>query len=283
LIRDVGLMSYVVHPDHRHWHLLNFERYEVRTGDAAAVLATDHKTGFCLGDRYPAPGGETLPGFSPVALQGDTCGLGQPDLTGLFVGISIGWADRYAAHLEGQYVDVTDLESGDYVLVHRLNLDGKIAETDYSNDASSVRFRLTVPADGSTPSARVLRRCPGADACPALSPNTVREGHTLGARESRQSRNGVHRVIMQEDGDLVVERYGAGVVWSSGTAGHPGATATVQRDGNLVIRAATGEPIWATDSAGSHGGDRLVMQNDGNLVLYSGENPLWSSYNGRVP
>ena len=30
LVRDVGLMSYVVHPDHRHWHLLGFERYELR-------------------------------------------------------------------------------------------------------------------------------------------------------------------------------------------------------------------------------------------------------------
>ena len=30
LIRKVGGMEYVVHPDHRHWHLIGFARYELR-------------------------------------------------------------------------------------------------------------------------------------------------------------------------------------------------------------------------------------------------------------
>ena len=70
LVRDVGEMSYIVHPDHKHWHLLGFERYELRDASGAQTLATDRKTGFCLGDRYPVRNAETLPGFSPRATAG---------------------------------------------------------------------------------------------------------------------------------------------------------------------------------------------------------------------
>ena len=50
-VRDVGALRFVVSPDHRHWHLLGFQRYALaRPGGRA--LVRDRKTGFCLGDRY---------------------------------------------------------------------------------------------------------------------------------------------------------------------------------------------------------------------------------------
>ena len=170
VVRDVGRMSYVVHPDHRHWHLLGFEEYEIRSGDGRRLVGTDRKTGFCLGDRLPAPNAQAVPNFTPVPLQGDTCGLGQPGLMGLFAGISPGWADRYAAHLEGQYIDITGLESGQFVLVQFVNVLGRIAETRYENNASSTRFALRWRRDPDRlPKLRVLRRCPGSITCPAAS------------------------------------------------------------------------------------------------------------------
>ena len=51
LVRGVGRLRYVVSPDHRHWHLLGFERYELARPDGRVVV-NDRKTGFCLGDRY---------------------------------------------------------------------------------------------------------------------------------------------------------------------------------------------------------------------------------------
>jgi hypothetical protein len=167
LIRDVGTMSYIVHPDHRHWHLLGFERYELRSRHATHLVARDRKTGFCLGDRFAIAGAGLLPGFSPTPLQGDTCGLGQPQLTSLFAGISVGWADEYGAQLEGQYINVTNVPSGIYVLVHRVNVNGRLAESDHGNNASSVRFRLAWRKNlARPPRVKVLRRCPGADVCP---------------------------------------------------------------------------------------------------------------------
>jgi Lysyl oxidase len=168
LLRDVGRMSYVVHPDHKHWHLLGFERYELRKpGDDRPSLRTDRKTGFCLGDRFAIMGAANLPGFSPTPLQGDQCGLGLPRLTSLFAGISVGYGDRYEAHIEGQYIDVTDAPSGKYVLVHRVNTEGRIAELDYTNNASSVLFSMSwLNGRGEVPRIVVLRRCPGSASCP---------------------------------------------------------------------------------------------------------------------
>jgi hypothetical protein len=175
VVRDVGVMSYVVHPDHKHWHLLGFARYEIRAvGDAgSAPLRRDRKTGFCLGDRYPIHNAAALPGFNPTPEQGDTCGLGRPDLLGLFAGISVGYGDAYAAQLEGQFIDVTGLPAGRYVLAHSVNTDGRLVERDYTNNASSVLFSLSWP-DGPRrlPRTRVLHSCPASPTCPVPHPRS---------------------------------------------------------------------------------------------------------------
>ncbi len=168
LIRDAGGMRYVVHPDHRHWHLIGFARYELRrVGHPRAPALTDRKTGFCLGDRYEIPGAKRLPAFSPFPAQGDTCGLGRSKLRGLFAGISVGYGDRYAAHLEGQYIDITDAPAGRYMLVHTANPDGNLLESDYSNNSSSVLLSLRWPRGRrDAPAVKVLAKCPGGAICP---------------------------------------------------------------------------------------------------------------------
>jgi hypothetical protein len=167
VVRDVGLMSFVVHPDHNHWHLLGFEKYELRRAGAKTALPRrDRKTGFCLGDRFTVPQAPSLTGFSRSPLQADLCGLGRPDLLSLFTGISVGWGDRYEAHIEGQFIDITGLPDGRYELVHRVNTDSRLAELDYTNNASSVLFSLEWKADRrSTPTVRVLRSCPSSETC----------------------------------------------------------------------------------------------------------------------
>ena len=168
LQRDVGTMTYAIHPDHRHWHLLGFERYELRIpGNDKPSIRHDRKTGFCLGDRYPIPEARSLAGFNPIPRHGDTCGSNQPDLLGLFIGMSTGYADRYEAQIEGQYVDITDAPERNYVLVHTVNPGGRILESDYTNNAASVLFSLTWP-DGrdAEPKVRVLRKCPRSASCP---------------------------------------------------------------------------------------------------------------------
>jgi hypothetical protein len=160
-VRGVGVMSYVVHPDHHHWHFLGFERYALRrVGPGAGLVRSDRKTGFCLGDRYKVRHAKRLTNFVPFPVQADQCGLGQPNLLGLFAGISVGWGDRYGAYLEGQYIDITRLPPGRYRLVHTANPDHRLVESDYSDNSASVLFRLDWP-DGweSKPTIDVLARC----------------------------------------------------------------------------------------------------------------------------
>ncbi len=157
-VRDVGEMSYVSHPDHDHWHLLGFERYEMRSaGEGAALVRRDHKTGFCLGDRFPVPEAPKLAGFSEIPMHPGYCSLGKPNEISLFTGISVGYVDRYEAQLEGQFIDVTGLPRGRYVLTHRVNTGRRILESDHSNNAASVRLSLTWPRGESR--APVVRAC----------------------------------------------------------------------------------------------------------------------------
>jgi hypothetical protein len=126
----------------------------------------DRKTGFCLGDRYNLDPGSELPG-EPENREWDTnCGPGQLDILGIEEGISVGWGDVYEAWRDGQYLDVTGLPAGRYLLVHRVNQGGLLKESSYANNASSKLISLTWPRGKSAPpKVRVLRSCPDTARC----------------------------------------------------------------------------------------------------------------------
>jgi hypothetical protein len=168
VIRGVGRLRYVVSLDHRHWHLLGFERYELRRPGGKAALVRDRKTGFCLGDRYDVAD-RSLPGRAPAPVYTSRCGLGEPALLGVSEGISVGYGDDYAANIEGQYLPLTGLAAGRYVLVHRVNTDRRLRELRYDNDAASILLRLRW-RDG-VPQLAVLATCPNSARCdrPGLS------------------------------------------------------------------------------------------------------------------
>jgi hypothetical protein len=156
-------LRFVVSETHRHWHLLGFETYELRTVDAQ-TLSRDHKTGFCLGDRYDASMSTRLPGEPARAFWTQECGRGQTERRRILEGISPGFGDDYVPLLEGQYIDVTGLPPGRYVLVHRVNSDHDIRESGYVNNAASTLLEL-VRDSGGKPSVSVLRTCPDAPTC----------------------------------------------------------------------------------------------------------------------
>lgn len=165
--RTVPLRStlhYVRSRDHAHWHLLGFMRYELRTADGIR-LVRDRKTGFCLGDRYRVE--LTLPGRSTTARYSDRCGKGAPRLRTIREGISIGWGDDYAAHLEGQELEITSLAPGQYVLVHRVNPSRDLRESDYTDNTASMAIEIGWPLGRTQPPRiDVVARCPRTASCP---------------------------------------------------------------------------------------------------------------------
>jgi lysyl oxidase len=172
VISGVGQMRYVVNPDHRHWHLLGFDRYELRHNGERVAAVRDRKTGFCLGDRYLESEHAIRSARAPQPMYTSRCGLGEPRLLGVEEGISVGYGDNYAANLEGQYLRLTGLPAGRYVLVHQVNADRRLRELDYGNDAASLLLELRW-RDGQ-PMVRVLRQCPGTDRCDRRARSPIR-------------------------------------------------------------------------------------------------------------
>jgi hypothetical protein len=58
------------------------------------------------------------------------------------------------------------------------------------------------------------------------------------------------RLVMQDDGNLVLYNTANVPLFNTGTEGHPGAFLAVQNDGNLVVYGPTGTPLWTSNTAG---------------------------------
>jgi hypothetical protein len=161
-VRQVpGEMRYAETETHEHWHLLGFAVYELRNAADGSLVRPSEKTGFCLGDRYEAEA--EVEGKPAQAVWTDECGRDQPGLLSVRQGISPGYGDDYDPGLEGQFVDVTNVPAGRYVLVHRSNPERPLEESDYENNGASVLIQLR--RSGAIPTVRVLARCPDSDTC----------------------------------------------------------------------------------------------------------------------
>ena len=92
-------------------------------------LVIGSKLGFCMIDTDPYSADASL------APRFTSCFTNQ--------GLSAGWSDTYNAHLDGQYVPIDGLKTGDYVLEVHVNAEHFLPESDYSNNSSAVRVRYT--------------------------------------------------------------------------------------------------------------------------------------------
>lgn len=116
----LGYVEWVQHrqenPDSTPQELLQ-EHPRLRDGFVAG-----HKQGFCVIDvrRYD---------WTQDAAYSD-CEDNQ--------GISRGWGDEYGHTLDGQWIDITDLEPGPYVLEAEVNAERFYQEMDYSNNSGSM-------------------------------------------------------------------------------------------------------------------------------------------------
>jgi len=135
-------LRYVLSETHEHWHLLDFERYELRRAADGGLVTRDRKTGFCLGDRYNASPSK-LPNEPSRAVWTRECGRGGRGLLAIREGISPGYGDDYVPSLEGQYLELDGLPAGRYRLIHRVNPTRALREANYSNNSASALLELS--------------------------------------------------------------------------------------------------------------------------------------------
>jgi hypothetical protein len=113
---------------HRHFHFEEYAMYRVRDM-SGQIVARGHKQAFCLVDLFQVPG----LGGDPRA-QFPTCE---------FQGISAGWADVYHSGLDCQWVDITNVPSGRYILEVEVNPARVITEHNYQNNVG--RAEVIIP------------------------------------------------------------------------------------------------------------------------------------------
>lgn len=113
------------HQCHGHYHIRDFSIYELLTLDGIQVAAGT-KQGFCMEDSFKYDGGKS---------KGYDCE---------FQGITSGWGDWYYKQLVGQWIDITDVPEGDYIVritINKGNGSGPIfdeGENRYPNTAEVV-------------------------------------------------------------------------------------------------------------------------------------------------
>ncbi|NVJ59386.1 MAG: metallophosphoesterase [Gammaproteobacteria bacterium] len=105
--------------------------------------------------------------------------------------------------------------------------------------------------------------------------NSLQPGESLHAGNSIISNNGEYRLVMQQDGNLVIYNQQGQAIWSSNTVGSGADRLVYQSDGNLVIYAGN-QAVWSSGTGGVNS-TRLVIKNDGTLVMRNGDNEVWSS------
>ena len=96
---------FVFAPCHGHYHIRDFSVYELLNTNGTTVVA-GHKQGFCFEDSFKYDSGKS---------NGYNCA---------FQGITSGWGDWYYKQLTGQWIDITGIPEGDYVVRVTVNLIG---------------------------------------------------------------------------------------------------------------------------------------------------------------
>ncbi len=162
---ETGVLRYVYATTHSHWHVMDFQRYELRRLADHALVVRDRKSGFCLADHWAhAPGHQPNEPAQPVFR--DYCERGDPGALSVLQGTSVGYTDKYPSHFHGQNLDLTGVPAGLYVLVNRANPELLMRELRYENNAASMRLRITWPGgQDRPPEVRVLATRPDSDRC----------------------------------------------------------------------------------------------------------------------
>lgn len=94
---------------HQHYHIRDFSVYELLNLDGTPAVSAE-KGGFCFEDSLRYGGGKS---------NGYTC---------TFQGITSGWGDWYYKQLTGQWIDITGVAEGDYIVRVTINLSSTFDE-----------------------------------------------------------------------------------------------------------------------------------------------------------
>uniref|UniRef100_A0A3Q3LCX0 Lysyl oxidase homolog n=3 Tax=Mastacembelus armatus TaxID=205130 RepID=A0A3Q3LCX0_9TELE len=115
------------HSCHQHYHSMEaFSNYDLLDVSTGQKVAEGHKASFCLEDTSCDPGIRRR-----YACTAHTQGLGP------------GCYDTYHANIDCQWIDITDVPPGNYILKVTVNPSHLVQESDFSNNEVQCDIRYT--------------------------------------------------------------------------------------------------------------------------------------------
>jgi hypothetical protein len=145
-VHDTSAVARYAGDGHNHWHVQSVAGYALYapTGKGPAIRR-DAKVGFCFFDTNPYR--LSLPGAPPSGRYKQSgCGT----RSSLFVknGISVGWSDRYPSNFAWQWIDITNLPGGEYLLKLSADPNGNFEEEREKNNCNWTRIRFNASGTG---------------------------------------------------------------------------------------------------------------------------------------
>lgn len=124
---------------HDHWHVRDLQEFTIaHLGTPESVLNRGAKSGFCFWDNYRY--GSTAPAqYHPSTTS--ACEMTEAGTVPM--GLSVGWGDEYPSTIAFQYIDITGLPNGDYLVTLEADHHGEFVEADDDNNTAWATIRIS--------------------------------------------------------------------------------------------------------------------------------------------